>query len=1148
MPVIRKLLQIFLYVVLGVVSAGAIALLVIFQQWPWWVGVALGAALLSLLFGLLFLKKYFLRARERKFVEQVIAQDQSAIGQSPLHERRHLRELQDKWKASVDLLRQSNLKKHGNPLYVLPWYMVIGESGTGKTTAIKNAKANSPVSEVNAGIAGTRNFDWWFFDEAIILDTAGRYAIPIDHDPDREEWEKFLTLLAKYRKKEPLNGIILTVSADQLLSKPVDDLRENGLNLRKRIDQLMRVCGAKFPVYIMVTKIDQVHGFNQFSRMLPDDRLNQAMGYSSEDPTGAWQDLLDNAHRFVCNRLKDLRLLIIQGTTRIEPGVLLFPDEFEKLHDGLSAFAQGAFQENPYQETPMFMGVYYSSAKQEGQPSSEFIKNFNIACTAPVNSRNGIFLRDFFKKILPGDRNLFRPILEYFKWRRITRRFGLSAWCLFWFSLLGLVSFSYLKNISTIEEIYQSAENRPVFTGERSTDLLIMNGYGKRLDQVRHYNRNWFVPRFGFNHSILVEQQFLDHYVDSFREHLLLPMDLQLQEALRAFDQNTADDTIADYAGHISARMALLKNFLAGGKPVSEEELAEMSTEILHVMYPEMLGEIALLFGRSYYHYLELGSDRQVLEDKLETLHARLVQLLEVRSMNLDWAVSRKLPGVTSIGLDRYWGALKDQQRAASYPVVDAAFTREGKARIEAFVDRLEYLLGQSSRFDIARRAFRHRYENMYMQTWANFAVNFSEGRDFLSSYQQRKSIAKSMATDGNPYFTLLSEMADHLQAIENLPAWAVTLMEIEEIRSTRTGSEKDQPSWMDRLRNKGADVVGRDVVAVASPEAARHREKRLEEALAWEGYVKGLRALAPVGHTPETAYQMAGVFFSGNPSSSDADSPFFEARAQLLSLNTRLEVYGDLSVAEILCGGPLVYLSEFATREAETIIAKKWEETVLASARGIDPHKIPYVVFSRPDGAVWKFLEGPAKPFIGRGKDGFYATTSLGQSISFLNEFFMFLDQGADGTVDVKDMYPVGISTLPIQVNEGADVIPHAVFLNLACDDGPIQLENYNFRASRQFDWRMNQCGDVGLTILMPDTRLRYTYKGDMGFPRFLEDFRHGVRIFTPGDFPMQTDLLQSRGISWIRVSYELKNARPVIDLLKGVPHAVPHTIVKRR
>ena len=163
-------------------------------------GFFLLLVLIGLGIGFLFFRKIWLRRREEKFVQQVIEQDESHLKTVSGKERDDLKELQNRWKEAIEALRRSHLRKYGNPLYVLPWYLVIGESGSGKTTAITSARLSSPFAEVSrtSGISGTRNCDWWFFEQAIILDTAGRYAIPIDEGRDKEEWQKFLALLIKY--------------------------------------------------------------------------------------------------------------------------------------------------------------------------------------------------------------------------------------------------------------------------------------------------------------------------------------------------------------------------------------------------------------------------------------------------------------------------------------------------------------------------------------------------------------------------------------------------------------------------------------------------------------------------------------------------------------------------------------------------------------------------------------------------------------------------------------------------------------------------------------------------------------------------------------------------------------------------------------
>jgi len=368
--ILPTILKVFLYLFFIGLLAVLIFWFVLRQHWPWWVGLVILVGIFGLWMGFLFLKKYFFRRREKHFVKQIIEQDDSAIKGAPIHERQQLKDLQERWQESIGLLRGSYLKKKGNPLYVLPWYLVIGESGAGKTTAIKSSRLTSPLTEIAStpGISSTRNCDWWFFEEAIILDTAGRYTIPVDEGADKEEWEKFLTLLARYRKKEPVNGLIVVVSADKIMGTDGNLLLEEGQGIRKRIDALMRILGARFPVYLMVSKADLVWGMTDFNSLLPEGILNQAMGHINEKLTNNCQEFLEETMRVVSDRLKDIRLELVNSNENISPGVLIFPNEFDRLVPGLEAFVGGAFKESTYQETPLLRGIFFSSGHQEGAP------------------------------------------------------------------------------------------------------------------------------------------------------------------------------------------------------------------------------------------------------------------------------------------------------------------------------------------------------------------------------------------------------------------------------------------------------------------------------------------------------------------------------------------------------------------------------------------------------------------------------------------------------------------------------------------------------------------------------------------------------------------------------------------------------------
>ena len=152
-----KILKVFLVITVILLALLLFLGLLLFLDWPWWVGLFILLGLAGLGIGLLFFRKMWLSRREERFVEQIVEQDESYLKTLGDKDRERSKELQDRWKEAMQALRHSHLKQYGNPLYVLPWYLVIGESGSGKTTAIKSARLSSPFADVSraSGISGS---------------------------------------------------------------------------------------------------------------------------------------------------------------------------------------------------------------------------------------------------------------------------------------------------------------------------------------------------------------------------------------------------------------------------------------------------------------------------------------------------------------------------------------------------------------------------------------------------------------------------------------------------------------------------------------------------------------------------------------------------------------------------------------------------------------------------------------------------------------------------------------------------------------------------------------------------------------------------------------------------------------------------------
>ena len=175
-------------------------------------------------------------------------------------------------------------RRSGHSLYDLPWYVIIGAPGSGKTTALLNSGLTFPLEQrvgkgALRGVGGTRNCDWWFTDEAIFLDTAGRYTTQdSDAASDSGGWAEFLALLRKYRARRPLNGVILTINAQDLMVQGEAAREAHVEAAQRRFTELNRELGIQLPVYLMVTKCDLVAGFAEYFDELAHEGRETGLG------------------------------------------------------------------------------------------------------------------------------------------------------------------------------------------------------------------------------------------------------------------------------------------------------------------------------------------------------------------------------------------------------------------------------------------------------------------------------------------------------------------------------------------------------------------------------------------------------------------------------------------------------------------------------------------------------------------------------------------------------------------------------------------------------------------------------------------------------------------------------------------------------
>jgi type VI secretion system protein ImpL len=1153
-----KAVKIFLILVLLVAAGIGLYLLTQFMKWPWWVAVVIYIGLLGLILGLLFLRKYLLRRREKRFVERVIQHDEAIISKKPVGERQQLRDLQEKWKAAVDALRQSHLKSRGNPLYVLPWYIILGESGSGKTTAIRSARLHSPMTDVSpaAGISGTRNCDWWFFDDAVILDTAGRYTVPVDEGADREEWQRFLGLLAKYRKREPLNGAVVTVAADKLIAGPNDKLAEEARNVRRRLDELMRVVGARFPIWILVTKMDQVLGLTALGDLLPADVLNQAMGdvnVALRDDPG---EMVETTVEATAERLKDIRLFLMEKHGLSDPALLLFPEETQRLKPALAQFVNVVFSEDSFLETPLMRGIYFSSGRQDGRAYSQIIGALDAfkeqRVELPPDDR-GLFLKEFFGRIIPGDRDLFAPLQEFMVWRRATRGFGLLAWVAIWVCVLGLLTLSYMKNLDVIADFTDDILQPPTLSQDLGNDLIILSSLNEQLLEMESMNHHWWVPRLGLDQSLHAEEAIKKRYCTMFRKGFLDSLDTILESRMDSMTPKNTGAEVAAFVAHLTTRVNLIKAQLNGATAGQMRKMPPPSYQALLAAEPGMISNVASQFSLLYIYYLDWYPDPRELVKKKTELSGYLEKMVDLRGRTPTWLVdwANTEPELSPVTQDEFWGSGRLDYAAKAQ--VPAAYTKAGMEAINRFIVQVASALGQS---EWNTADFDAWYRREYFQAWSDFGWKFDQGYTLLADATDRRELAEGMSDKNNPYFLLLERMAVDLapMAGKGAPPWVEGVLTFKDVRTQASHTALLKSGGvLAKAAEKGETLV-RGVVGKQDDEALKHLTSVARAAEKVGDYDKALTKVIPVTSSREMAFKMASQFFPNNSEDATAEgkesqqSPFHDAAAALTQIETSVGVRGTPAdnVFLRLLYGPLNYLLSYMTYEAACELQNQWEGEVLASAKDMPPKKLEQELFAKDQGIVWKFVQGPAASFIGRREQGFYARKCLEQSFPFTDSFLIFLDRGASEEAMVLPEYEVTIHNRPTDVNRGARMEPHGTELTLECESGAQVLENLNYPGSLAFKWKPKECGTVTLKILFDDFQLVDRYEGPNGFPWFLESFYDGVMLYTPFDFPDHRKELEAMGITEIRVSYVIQGSRPVRTLLGTKQRYLPAAIVK--
>jgi hypothetical protein len=273
-------------------------------------------------------------------------------------------------------------KSAGKNLYSLPWYVLVGEPGSGKTEAIRHCNVGFPpgLQDQLQGVGGTINMNWWFTNHAVVLDTAGRLMFEEVDPGATNEWREFLKLLRTNRPNCPINGMLLCIPADSLIKDTADTLERKGAKIAQQLDQIQRALGVRFPVFVMITKCDLINGFREFFEDITDPTLqHQMMGWSNPAPLDESfnPELVTDHLQTVAVRLKRRRLGLLLDPVNAEDPSARRTDQVDALYalphsmmtiaPRLRRYLEMIFVAGEWSAKPLFLrGIYFTSSMREG--------------------------------------------------------------------------------------------------------------------------------------------------------------------------------------------------------------------------------------------------------------------------------------------------------------------------------------------------------------------------------------------------------------------------------------------------------------------------------------------------------------------------------------------------------------------------------------------------------------------------------------------------------------------------------------------------------------------------------------------------------------------------------------------------------------
>jgi type VI secretion system protein ImpL len=841
----------------------------------------------------------------------------------------------------------------------------MGEPGGGKSTLLKASAPLSSVGPIGAE-GGTRNVDWWFFDKAVLLDTAGTYVFQDKDSEAATEWQTLLTLLKANRGREPINGVVVAVPADSLISKPIEKLKEQAAQLRERLDDLAQRLGVKFPVYLAVTKSDRIAGFIEFFQLLPDPVKGQALGFANQEMTSAAEALrlFDRGFRMIYERLELVRVSLLNDceSEELSRGMFLFPGELKSLQAPLKAFVDVLFRPSPYHDAPFFRGLFLTSARQGATPLSRlsYLLGQNYSHAMPTTPSREVFLRDFGSVILPADRTLIGQTATGRERYGLTRAAGAIIAMAASLLACGFLTLSFTNNWFALK----SLDVMPCVNREGSNELAGALG---PLDECRGNIENllpssfWkrLAMNFGLNESKQVASALQTRFIDAFRSQVLTTIDARIDQNLTIASANPM------VVGTVMQRIQILGRCLDEGHCAALQPEQNLDYRVILTSGQGSQASVAMTaerLRRTHHAYLTWQNDT-ALRDMQSKDTDRIQRWLDGGGLREDRILDSASSAFPAVRAGDFWDSNGPVQ-------VDPAYTakawREG---IAPLISGLQSMTSKTSGVGESLKSFESNYRAQALRQWDEFLNSYPQMERLASQKRMTKEIALALGSDKSPAGMILQSAHDNLSVILGtvwqsgaLPPWAATLKKFMVLKTKIVEAQKSGKT--------------------SSQGSAQGMEAEAAKFLS--SYLTALDQIKADLSTPEKSFASAKKAFEDAESSSNSTQAVLKAAWSLNMLRATIGMsQQEDRLVWIMLGSPISIGWRAILEESGKYLQQQWEGLLL-EVKDLDA--------GPKGGKIISFVNGSATSFLSRSGGAWTPKRVLNQAVPFTDAFVQYL------------------------------------------------------------------------------------------------------------------------------------------------------------